>query len=82
MKTFVVRLPDPLAAEIEAEARERRISKSDIVRERLESAPQRPENSLLDAIADLAGSVKGLPRDLSMRKKHYLRAGFGKNRNS
>jgi hypothetical protein len=33
---------------------------------------------MLDAIADLIGSVDGLPADLSARKKHYLRAtGYG-----
>jgi hypothetical protein len=31
------------------------------------------------AVADLAGSVKGLPADLSMRKKAYLKAtGYGR----
>ena len=34
MKTLTVRLPDVLAAEIEAESLERQRSKSDIVRER------------------------------------------------
>jgi Arc/MetJ-type ribon-helix-helix transcriptional regulator len=80
MKTLTVRLPETLVAEIAAESRKRGVSKSDVVRERLGTAPQRPENPLLDAVADLAGSVKGLPRDLSRRKKHYLRAGFGRNR--
>ena len=39
MKTLTVRLPDSLAAAIEAESRRRKLSKSDIVRERLERAP-------------------------------------------
>ena len=38
MKTLTVRLPEPLAAAIEAESRGRKISKSDVVRERLELA--------------------------------------------
>jgi hypothetical protein len=82
MKTFVVRLPDALAAQIEAEARERRVSKSDLVRERLENGAGRKKSSALDAIADLIGSVEDdLPADLSSRAEHYLRAtGYGKKR--
>lgn len=81
MKTFVVRLPDVLAAQIEAEARERRVSKSDVVRERLENGTGPKKNSGLEAIADLIGSIDGLPPDLSARKKHYLRVtGYGQKR--
>jgi len=35
MKTLTVRLPEPLVADIEEESRGRKISKSDVVRERL-----------------------------------------------
>jgi len=63
MKTLSVRLPDDLLAEIKAEARRSRRSKSAVARERLMSAP--PSNGTsLDAIADLIGSVDGLPSDL------------------
>lgn len=82
MKTLTVRLPDSLAAEIEAESRRRSVSKSDIVRERLERAPAgaaEPNPASYD-IADLIGSVDGLPADLSARKKHYLRLGYGRKR--
>jgi Arc/MetJ-type ribon-helix-helix transcriptional regulator len=82
MKTVTVRLPETLAAEIEAEARERRRSKSDVVRERLSHAVRpRPRRALTDAIADLVGSVEGLPSDLSERKKAYLgMTGYGQKR--
>jgi Arc/MetJ-type ribon-helix-helix transcriptional regulator len=83
MKTLTVRLPNPLAAAIEAESRERKISKSDVVRERLQQAApaRRQAGAPPDAIADLIGSVRGLPRDLSARKKHYLEAtGYGRKR--
>lgn len=83
MKTLTVRLPEPLVADIEAESRGRRISKSDVVRERLELAPRvrRRRMTSLNAIADLIGSVGGLPADLTARKKVYLRAtGYGQNR--
>ena len=81
MKTLTVRLPEPLVADIEAESRERKMSKSDIVRERLELAPRRRRSASLHAIADLVGSVEDLPTDLSSRKKQYLKAtGYGQKR--
>src|SRR5438034_3793934 len=70
MKTLTVRLPEPLVADIEAESRGRKISKSDVVRERLERAPRKRRRATsLNAIADLIGSVDGLPTDLTARKK-------------
>ncbi len=80
MKTITVRLPEALVAEIEAESRLRKISRSDVVRERLQLAggTAEPQAAGLDAIADLIGSVDGLPRDLSARKKSYLKStGYG-----
>jgi Arc/MetJ-type ribon-helix-helix transcriptional regulator len=83
MKTLTVRLPESLVAQIEAESRRRRVSKSDVVRERLahkQTAGAGRRNSL-DAIADLVGSIDGLPRDLSGRTKKYLNsAGYGGKR--
>ena len=83
MKSLTVRLPEPLVADIEAESRGRRISKSDVVRERLQLAPRkkRKRHASLDTIADLIGSVDALPPDLSKQKKAYLRAtGYGQKR--
>ena len=83
MKTLTVRLPEPLVAEIEAESHTRKLSKSDIVRERLQlvTRPSRRQSASLDAIADLIGSVDGLPADLSAHKKRYLQAtGYGRKR--
>jgi Arc/MetJ-type ribon-helix-helix transcriptional regulator len=83
VKTLTVRLPEPLVAEIEVESRGRGCSKSDIVRERLQRAaqPARRQSTLLDGIADLIGSIDGLPADLSARKKRYLKAtGYGQKR--
>jgi Arc/MetJ-type ribon-helix-helix transcriptional regulator len=83
MKTLTVRLPEPLVAEIEAESRGRGCSKSDIVRERLQQVARstRRPSTPLDAIADLIGSVDGLPTDLSARTKRYLKAtGYGRKR--
>jgi Arc/MetJ-type ribon-helix-helix transcriptional regulator len=80
MKTLTVRLPEALVAGIDAEARARRLSKSDIVRERL-SRPGRPQRRAVAAIADLIGAVDGLPADLSTDKKAALKAtGYGRKR--
>jgi Arc/MetJ-type ribon-helix-helix transcriptional regulator len=83
MKTLTVRLPEPLVADIEAESRGRKISKSDVVRERLRlaSGSERRASVALVTIADLIGSVEGLPADLSDLKKQYLRTtGYGRKR--
>jgi Arc/MetJ-type ribon-helix-helix transcriptional regulator len=76
MKTLTVRLPESLVAQIEAESRRRKLSKSDVVRERLAGAEgsRRRQPALLDAISDVVGSVDLLPRDLSARKKKYLKS--------
>ena len=84
MKTLTVRLPLPLVIEIEAESRARRISKSDVVRERLRHAPRQAaagDTNPLAAIADLVGAVDGLPADLSAHtKRHLRRSGYGQKR--
>lgn len=84
MKTLTVRLPEKLVAEIEAESRRRNVPKSNVVRERLETpyavGRQAKDVSTMDLIADLVGSVKGLPANLSSRKKYYLKKwGYGKD---
>jgi Arc/MetJ-type ribon-helix-helix transcriptional regulator len=73
MKTLTVRLPESLAADIEKESRARHVSKSDVVRERLQRARTEEDDDPLASIRDLIGSVEGLPHDLSTRKKEYLR---------
>ena len=83
MKTLTVRLPEPLIADIEAESRGRKISKSDVVRERLQAASgsSQRQSTAFVAIADLIGSVDGLPSDLSARTKEYLKStGYGGKR--
>jgi Arc/MetJ-type ribon-helix-helix transcriptional regulator len=82
VKTVAVRLPEELVAQIEAESRNRRMSKSDVIRERLSStlSPRR-RGRLLDVIQEVTGSLDGLPADLSARKKHYLKTrGYGQKR--
>ncbi len=73
MKTLTVRLPDAVVMEIEQESRLRRVSKSDIVRERLlRKSRSAAGGSIRQTIADLIGSVEGLPPTLSRNKKKYL----------
>jgi Arc/MetJ-type ribon-helix-helix transcriptional regulator len=82
VKTVTVRLPEALVADLETESRERHCSKSDIVRERLTlAARSRLAASRTATIADLVGSVRGLPADLSERKKAHLKTtGYGRKR--
>ena len=81
MQTLTVRLPEALVADIETESRQRRISKSDVVRERLSAARRTRRPTVLAAIADLIGAVDGLPPDLSSRTKQYLKStGYGEDR--
>jgi len=75
MKSLTIRLPESLAAEIEAESRTRKVSRSDVVRERLEK-PYRANTGkaggMRELLGDLIGSVQGLPSDLSANKNKYL----------
>jgi hypothetical protein len=78
MRTISLKLPDDLLADLEREARDRRITKSVLVRESLEAAlrhPTRQSPSCYDLARDLAGSVKGLPRDLATNPEYM--DGFG-----
>ena len=83
VKTLTIRLPAQLLSEIEAEGRRRKISKSDVVRERLMSATaaRGVGQTSFEAILDLIGSVDKLPADLSTRVRAHLKAtGYGRKR--
>jgi hypothetical protein len=80
MRTISFKLPEGLLAELEREAKARRVPKSVLVRESLETT-LRPRargrrSSCFDLAGDLAGSVPGLPRDLAHNPKYM--EGFGK----
>ena len=79
MRTISFKLPDGLLAELEREAKARHLPKSVLVRESLETALRRQSGrraaSCFDLARDLAGAVKGLPRDLAHNPKYM--AGFG-----
>lgn len=83
MQTLVLRIPDDLAADIEAEARRLNWTKSKVARARLAATrgSASTPGSGFDLIADLIGTDEGGPPDLSARKKHYLKKwGFGRDK--
>jgi len=83
MKTLTVRLPERLAVAIKAESRRRGISEADVVCECLRRSARASREAAAppETIADLIGSVNGLPSDLSTRKKRHPRStGHGRKR--
>ncbi len=79
MRTISVKLPDYLLAQLDGEAKTRRVTKSRLVRESLEKGlheqPPAGAVSCYDLARDLAGTVKGLPKDLADNPKYM--EGFG-----
>ena len=79
MRTISFKLPDALLREVESEARLRRVTKSQLVRASLEQALTEGRGgagaSCYDLARDLAGKMKGLPKDLATNPA-YLK-GFG-----
>jgi hypothetical protein len=80
MTTISLKLPERLMELLEKESRLRRTTKSSLVREALEKTlaarAKGGEASCYDLARDLAGSLKGLPRDLATNPKHL--EGFGR----
>lgn len=79
MQTISLKLPDDLLAQLKSEAKARRVTKSWLVRESLEKALFKQSDpsdaSCFDLAHDLAGSLKGLPRNLATDPKYM--DGFG-----
>jgi hypothetical protein len=79
MQTVSLRLPDDLLAQLETEAKARRVTKSWLVRESLEKAFRKQSStdtvSCYDLSRDLAGALKGLPKDLADNSAYM--EGFG-----
>lgn len=75
MRTLVLRISDDLAREMEAEARESHLTKSEVARRRLMAAGQQRSGPAagFDLIADLIGTVTDGPADMSARTKEYLK---------
>lgn len=74
MQTISLKLPDDLLAQLEREAKARRVTKSSLIRESLEKAFHKQSRtgpvSCHDLARDLAGSVKGLPTDIATNPKY------------
>jgi predicted transcriptional regulator len=74
MQTISLKLPEDLLADLDREAKARRVTKSVVVRESLEKALRSRSlwgiASCYDLARDLAGKVKGLPRDLASNPKY------------
>jgi hypothetical protein len=73
LRTVTVKLKDRVLAEIEAEARARRISRSAVVRARLERSAA-PGGSVWDRMRDLVIRADA-PSDLAANKAHLK--GYG-----
>jgi Ribbon-helix-helix protein, copG family len=82
MRTISLKLPDHLLAQLAKTAKARRVTRSSLVRESLEKTlREQPPNgapSCYDLARDLAGTVKGLPKDLADNPKYMER--FGRRR--
>ena len=76
MDSITIKIPRRLSARVSRMARERRVSRSEIVRLALETLPEEQGETLIDRLGHLLGSAKGLPRTLSSDRRHLR--GFGK----
>ena len=83
MQTLILRIPDDLARDLDAEAKKTHLTKSEVARRRLIAAGSQSHDTAsgFDLIADLIGTVEGGGADMSARKKEYLKTkGYGKSR--
>lgn len=78
LRTVTVKLQDRVLSDIEAEARARRISRSEVVRERLEKSGP-PKGSVWDRMRDLVIKDDAAPADLASNKARLR--GYGRSRN-
>lgn len=74
MQTISLKLPAELHARLVMEAKSRRVTKSQVLRESLETAldanASGRQPSCFDLASDLAGSIGGLPKDLATNPKY------------
>ncbi len=82
MKTLTLKVPDVLFSEIASAAKARNVSKSEVIRERLQRKPATQRKgaapSLWHRMEDLVIESDSLPSDLSSNKS-YLK-GYGRSR--
>lgn len=81
MTTITCKLPEALDAELEAVAKKRGVSKSEVVREAIEAnLPEQKEQaglSAYDVMKAARGILKHGPRDLATHPRHWK--GFGRD---
>ena len=74
MQTISLKVSDDLLISLDKEAKARRVTKSTLIRESLErelhQKPKAGGASCFDLARDLAGSMKGLPKDLAHNPKY------------
>jgi hypothetical protein len=73
MTTITCKIPRQLDALLSAEARKKRVSKSEIVRQAIQERVRRRGGKsarAIDLVRHIAGSVKGGPKDLSSNPKY------------
>jgi len=79
MPTISLKLPDSLLAQLEGEARARRVTKSQLIRaslaKELAADPHPAGPSCYDLARDLAGKLRGRTKDLATNPAHFK--GFG-----
>lgn len=79
MTTLTVKIPESLAAELDAEARQKHKSKSSVARDALRSylhqKNRAPKTSCYDLAEPFVGCVKDAPADLSYNEDRLK--GFG-----
>src|SRR5437763_286907 len=78
MTTITCKIPDKLGAHLDAAARQRRVSKSQIIREAIVAVlrKKKPAVSAFDLIKDACGIIQGGPKDYASDSRHLRE--FGK----
>jgi hypothetical protein len=77
MATITCKIPEKINAHLSALARQRRVPKSQIVREALAASFRQTKSkvSAFDLMKDVCGIVKGGPKDYASHRRHLK--GFG-----
>jgi hypothetical protein len=74
MRTISPKLPEDLLTELETEAKARRTTKSQLLRKSVETMlrgkRQKTPVSCYDLARDMAGRIKGLPKDLATNPRY------------
>jgi predicted DNA-binding protein len=77
MTTITCKIPDKLSAHLAAAARQRRVPKSQIVREAIAASLKNKKTTIsaFDLMKNACGIIKGGPKDYASHPRHL--GGFG-----